>query len=62
LRGRYGDAENLLVRVLAGWERILGISYPDTQKAVIALAWIYEKMGRLDDARMLKQRISPSSL
>jgi hypothetical protein len=58
---RYGEAANLLVHVFTAKERILGFSHPDTQNAVKLLALVYEKLGQLDDANMLKQRISLSS-
>jgi tetratricopeptide (TPR) repeat protein len=58
---RYKDAEDLLVRVLAAEERILGLSHPDTQKTVNLLAFVYENLGQLDQARVLRQRISTSS-
>jgi Flp pilus assembly protein TadD len=61
LQGRYKDAENLLVGVLATRERILGLPHPNTQMAAKLLARVYEQLGQLDDARMLRQRISPSS-
>jgi hypothetical protein len=60
-QGSYGDAENLLVRVLAAREKVLGLSHSYTQNVVALLVRVYENMGRLDDAKMLKQRISPSS-
>jgi hypothetical protein len=47
------------VHTLAAREQILGISHPDTQGTIISLAWVYRKLGRLDESTMLKQRISP---
>jgi hypothetical protein len=60
-QGRYGDAETLLVRVLAARERTFGLSHPDTQKTVKQLAQVYEELGQLDDAKTMKQRILPST-
>jgi hypothetical protein len=60
-QGRYKDAEDLLVRVLAARERILGLSHPHTQRTATQLAWVYKNLGRLDEAGMLRQRILPSS-
>jgi hypothetical protein len=59
-QGRYGDAHDLLVVVLAARERVLGLSDPVTQDNVDLLVWLYEKLGRSNDAMMLKQRISQS--
>jgi hypothetical protein len=53
------EAENLLVRVLAGNEEILGLSHPYTQNAVEFLVSLYKKLGRSHDAKMLDQRVSP---
>jgi len=59
-QGRYGDAEKLLVHVLSIREQVLGLSHPFTQGDIKLLAWVYEMPGRLDEAKVLEQRISPS--
>jgi hypothetical protein len=58
-QGRHGEAQNILVRVLAARERTFGLSHPDTQKTVKQLAQAYEELGQLEDATMLKPRIMP---
>jgi uncharacterized protein HemY len=60
-QGSYKAAESLLVRVLSAREGVLGLSHPHTQKTIKELARVYEELGQLDDAKMLKQHISPSS-
>jgi hypothetical protein len=55
------EAEKVLLHVLAGEEKAYGLSHPETQMTVKKLLSVYEELGRVDDARMLKQRISPSS-
>jgi hypothetical protein len=57
---RNAEAEKLLVRVLAGQDNVYGLSHPHTQNTVKLLLSVYEKLGRVDEARRLKQRISPS--
>jgi glycyl-tRNA synthetase alpha subunit len=58
---RNEEAEKLLVHVLAGRDKVLGPSHPDTQMTVRKLLSVYEKLRRVDEARMLKRRISASS-
>jgi hypothetical protein len=50
---RYGDAENLLVRVLAARGQIIGLSHPYTQNTVKTLASIYRILARMLDLRIL---------
>ena len=57
---RNAEAEQLLVRVLAGQDKVYGLSHHRTQRTVKALLSVYKKLGRVDDARVLKQRFSPS--
>jgi hypothetical protein len=58
-QNRDAEAEKLLAHVLACEEKAYGLSHPHMQKTVEELLSAYEKLGRVDEARMLKQRISP---
>jgi hypothetical protein len=60
-QSRDTEAEKLLLHVLAGQDKVYGLSHPDTQKTVKLLLLVYERLRRVDAARTLKQRISPSS-
>jgi hypothetical protein len=60
-QNRNAEAEKLLVRVLAGQDNVHDLSHPHTQMTIKKLLSVYEKLGRVDEARMLKQRISSSS-
>ena len=59
-QGNHIEAENLLERVASGLEEILGLSDPHTRAVIKHLASVYKKLGRLDDASSIGQRISPS--
>jgi hypothetical protein len=59
LQNRNAEAEKLLVLVLAGRDKVYGLSHPHTQMTVETLLSVYKKLGRVDEARMLKQRILP---
>jgi thioredoxin-like negative regulator of GroEL len=58
---RNAEAEELLVNVMASQDEANGPSHPHTQMTIKALWSIYEKLGRVEEARMLKQRISQLS-
>jgi hypothetical protein len=60
-QNRNAEAEKLLVHVLAGQDNVYGLSHPHTQMTVEDLLSVYQKLGRVDEARILKQRISPPS-
>jgi pentatricopeptide repeat protein len=60
-QNRNAEAEKLLVHVLAAEDKVYGLSHPYTQMTVNSLLSVYNKLGRVDEARMLKERISPSS-
>lgn len=55
-RGRYGEAEPLLVRALAIRENLLGKDHPDVAVTVSNLAIVYLTHGRYSDARSLHER------
>ncbi|KZP22291.1 TPR-like protein [Athelia psychrophila] len=60
-RGRYNEAETLLVRVLYGralqaQEKQLGADHPDTMAIVNNLALLHESQGKLDEAESLYAR------
>jgi tetratricopeptide (TPR) repeat protein len=60
-QNRYAEAEKLLEHVLAGEDKVYGLSHTDTQITVENLLFVYEKLGQVEEAcRMLKQRISSS--
>jgi tetratricopeptide (TPR) repeat protein len=52
-RGRYGEAETLLVRVLAKKEKVLGPEHLDTSLVVDNLADVYRRQGRYNEAEIL---------
>jgi hypothetical protein len=56
---RNAEAEKLFVHVLAGQDKVYGPSHPHTRRTIKNLLSTYEKLGREDEARMLKQCISP---
>jgi hypothetical protein len=58
---RNAEAENLLVHVLAYRDEAYGLSHRRTQRIIKRLLSVYEQLGRVDEARMLERRISPSS-
>jgi tetratricopeptide (TPR) repeat protein len=52
-RGRYGEAEILLKRVLVGNERILGPDHRDTLQTIENLAIVYRRRGKYEEAETL---------
>jgi tetratricopeptide (TPR) repeat protein len=52
-RGRYGEAEMLLVRVLARKDKVLGPEHLDTSLVVDNLAYVYLLQGRYNEAETL---------
>ncbi|GIL87932.1 hypothetical protein Vretimale_6273 [Volvox reticuliferus] len=55
-QGKYGEAEQLHRRVLAGLERLLGSEHPDTLSSVTNLASILKAVGQYDEAEQLHRR------
>jgi CHAT domain-containing protein len=55
-QGRYADAEPLLKRALAIFERVLGPNYPVVAFSLNNLAFLYIKQGRYADAEPLVKR------
>ena len=55
-RGRYGEAEMLLVRVLARKEKVLGPKHLDTSLVADILAEVYWRQGRYNEAETLFRR------
>ena len=51
--GRYADAEPLLKRALAIWEKALGSDHPDVALSLNNLAVLYSNQGRYVDAELL---------
>jgi hypothetical protein len=58
---REGDAEPLLVRVVSEAKNSTGSISPDAGEAMVGLAVIYMRLGRLDEARDLLERV-PATL
>ncbi|MEI2771580.1 MAG: tetratricopeptide repeat protein [Candidatus Competibacter sp.] len=55
-QGRYGEAEPLFQRALAGFEKVLGPEHPATLTSVNNLAVLYQSQGRYGEAEPLYQR------
>jgi len=56
-QGRYGEAEPLLRRALAGTEKLLGPEHPDTVTPLLSLAHVYHWAGYTDDAIETLERV-----
>jgi tetratricopeptide (TPR) repeat protein len=56
LRGRYPEAEPLLLRALAIYEQHLGPEHPDTATSLNSLATLYRNQGRYPEAEPLYLR------
>src|SRR5204863_209444 len=52
-QGRYGEAEQLYSRALAGREKKLGSEHPDILDTMQNLAIVYRRQGRYDEAEQL---------
>jgi tetratricopeptide (TPR) repeat protein len=52
----YGEAEPLLKRVLAIFDKTLGHDHPDLAQSLSNLAGLYLEQGRYDEAELLLRR------
>jgi len=52
-QARYGEAETLFKRALAGREKCLKADHPDTLASIRGLASLCESQGRGDEAKAL---------
>ena len=55
-QGRYGEAEPLYKRALAGYEAARGPAHPETLRGVNNLAFLYQAQGRYGEAEPLYKR------
>jgi hypothetical protein len=60
-RGKYADAENLLLKALEGRRRVLGENHPDTDAAMNEVVRLYEHWGKPDKAGEWKQKLQQLS-
>ena len=56
-RGRFGEAEKLFARALAGNEKLLGSEHSGTLRTAMSLANVYRRQGRYSDAEILYERV-----
>jgi tetratricopeptide (TPR) repeat protein len=56
-QGRYADAEPLLKRALAIWEKALGPEHPQVAMSLNNLASLYQDQGRYAEADELDARV-----
>ena len=55
-QGRYGEADSLFQRALAGRESVLGADHPDTLITLSEMAELYEAQGRYSEAEAFYTR------
>ena len=55
--GRWKEAEELDVRVMETWKRVLGEGHPDTLSSIANLASTYRNQGRWKEAEELEVRV-----
>ena len=61
-QGRWKDAEELQVKVMEAWSRVLGEEHPSTLRAMANLAATYRKQGRWKDVEELEVKVMEASL
>ena len=55
-QGRLGEAEDMFIRALAGYEKDLGPEHTSTLNTVVALGILYDEQGKLSNAENMYMR------